>query len=129
MGRLLRETNLTPDLILSSTATRALSTAEAVAEASGYARGVTTSRDLYLAEPAGYLIALSAVPQTCQRVLLVGHNPTMERFLAQMTGTSEELPTAALALIELPIERWDELGPEIRGRLRQVWRPRELETS
>jgi len=36
VGRLLRDKNLTPDLILSSTAKRALDTAEAAAESSGY---------------------------------------------------------------------------------------------
>ena len=47
MGRLLKKEHLVPDIIISSTAIRARSTAEAVAKASGYKGDITFNRSLY----------------------------------------------------------------------------------
>lgn len=127
MGRFLRAEGLVPDLIISSTATRALATAEAVARASGYPGEIQAVRELYLADSATYLSVLAAVPDECRSVLVVGHNPSLERLLEDVTGMAEVLPTAALARIGLPIERWKEFDQGTRGALVAIWRPREVE--
>ena len=54
MGRLLRDENLVPDLIISSTAKRARKTAKLVAEASGYEGEIRLAETLYLAGPEAY---------------------------------------------------------------------------
>jgi hypothetical protein len=36
------------------------------------------------------------------------------------------LPTAALAQVALPIERWQELSEEVEGKLVHLWEPRDL---
>jgi phosphohistidine phosphatase len=56
--------------------------------------------------------------------MIVGHNPGLEELLARMTGESEDMPTAALAHIVLPIDRWRDLDGGIRGTLVALWRPR-----
>ena len=58
------------------------------------------------------------------RVMVVGHNPGCAELVAQLTGQSEEFPTAALAQIELPIDDWPTLGLSTRGRLVQLWTPK-----
>ena len=51
----------------------------------------------------------------------------LEELIALLTGELEPLPTAALAQIALPIERWSALDDTaIRGTLIGVWRPKEL---
>src|SRR4029079_4472733 len=50
MGALLCERGLVPDLIVSSTALRAVATSKAVAEACGYVREIQLVHDLYLAD-------------------------------------------------------------------------------
>jgi phosphohistidine phosphatase len=58
--------------------------------------------------------------------MVVGHNPGMEMLLEELTGETERFPTAALALIRLPINAWSQLNDEIEGDLIGLWVPREL---
>ena len=126
MGALLRKQDLLPDLVLSSPARRARSTAELVIEESGYDGEVEFREKLYSFESGSYLKALSELADTCQRVLVVGHNPAMEELVEALTGEYLPMPTAALAQIELPIERWRDLAGRRSGRLINLWRPKEI---
>jgi phosphohistidine phosphatase len=126
MGRLLRQEDLLPQLIISSTATRALATAEAVAMAGGYEGEIQTTRRLYHAGPESYLAVLRGVADDYDQVMVVGHNPGVEELVDHLTGQAETMSTAALAHIQLPIEQWQELNKEVEGKLVGLWRPREL---
>jgi phosphohistidine phosphatase len=66
--------------------------------------------------------------------LLVGHNPGLHQLVLELTADDEEglrrqvedkLPTAAVALIELPALRWDETVAG-SGTIRELILPREL---
>ena len=127
MGRLLQVEQLVPDLVLSSTARRARETVELVVDACPNAGQVIYVDDLYLAEPQTWIDALGRIDADRVRVLIVGHNPGLELLVGMLTGDEETMPTAALAYIELPIETWSELSVHSIGKLRDVWRPRELE--
>lgn len=127
MGELIRREGLLPDLILCSTAKRARQTADLVAEASAYQGEIQHSRELYAAPPQAYLQALSQLEDQYERVMVVGHNPGLEELLQALTGEMQPLPTAALAQVDLPIESWAELKSLRRGRLVEIWRPKELE--
>jgi phosphohistidine phosphatase len=127
MGRLLREQDLTPDLIVSSPATRALATAEAVAAAFRHVGDIRVAPDLYPGDSSIYARVLREIPEEIRRVLVVGHNPAIERFLGELTRTTEVLPTATVAVVELPLERWKGFTARTRGALKAIWRPREIE--
>ena len=126
MGRLLQDENLLPDLILTSTAKRTRQTVQAMVEAGSYTGKVKARQALYLTGPEAYIEVLRGVPDKYRRVMVVGHNPGLEELLEQLTGTGIILPTAALAQVELPVTQWRELGEETKGKLKGVWRPREL---
>lgn len=126
VGQLLKDQELLPQLILSSTAVRARKTTEAVIQSAGYTGEVRYLDSFYLAEPSVYLDVLKVLTDSLERVMLVGHNPGMEALLQILTGVMEPLPTAALAYIVLPVKRWSELDdPSIQGELVSLWRPRE----
>jgi len=127
MGELLREEQLLPDLVLSSTAARARTTAEIAAREANVAIGVALLPELYLAEPPAYMDALRKLEPSVTRVLVVGHNPGIETLIYRLTGDAEHMPTAALAVCELPIASWSELAAETRGTLSRVFRPKGLE--
>ena len=79
VGRYLKENDLVPDMILSSTARRAQDTARAVAEECGFEKPVDLHQDLYLSDTACYLDILRCLPDDdAKRVLVVGHNPDLE---------------------------------------------------
>ncbi len=126
MGELVREYGLIPDVVISSDAVRARLTAEAVAEAARYAGEILLDPHLYLASPADILPLLKRVRENAETVMIVGHNPGLEQLVEQLTGERQDLPTAALAQIGLPIDQWRDLKLSTRGTLVGLWRPKEL---
>jgi phosphohistidine phosphatase len=126
IGKLLREEDLLPDLILSSTARRARKTAEAVAEASGYSGEIEFSGAFYPGDPSDYIDTLQDAPDGCECIMVVGHNPGLEELLETLTGESAHLTTAALAQVSLPILHWYELDGETEGKLLNLWRAKQL---
>ena len=126
VGELVREYGLIPDIIVSSDAVRAQLTAQAVAEAAGYAGEILLDHRLYLASPADILSLLQTVRENAERIMIVGHNPGLEDLVKQLTGEWQDMPTAALAQIVLPIDRWGDLDLTTRGGLVGHWRPAEL---
>jgi len=128
MGTLVRQQRLTPDVIISSDAVRARMTAEAVAEAAGYAGAIRLEPLLYGAAADDILVVLRAAPEpNAETVMIVGHNPGLEALVRQLTGEPQDLPTAALAQIDLQIDRWRDLNESTNGTLVDLWRPKELE--
>jgi phosphohistidine phosphatase len=125
VGKYLQANNLVPDLILSSTARRAQNTAEAVAETSGFDGEVELYQDLYMSDTASYLDILRCMPDQANRVMVVGHNPVVEELLSLLTDVRENMTTAALAVIDLPITSWQELNEATDCRLQVLWRPRD----
>ena len=128
MGKWIAEQDAVPELILSSTAKRAKSTAKKAAKAMGYEGEIHYDQSLYLAPPDAYLQAVRSYANTQTRVMIVGHNPGLEALIHMMTGTDKALPTAALADIRLDIASWQELQSETTGQLDHLWLPRELFT-
>ena len=126
MGQILYEEDLVPDVILSSTARRARDTADLAADASGFEGEIHYLESFYHAWPSDYLDALRSLSSDIYTAMIVGHNPGMEMLLEMLTGQDERLPTAALALIKLPIENWSQLTDEAEGELLDLWLPRTL---
>lgn len=129
MGKYLRQQDLIPDRILTSSAKRARKTANKVAKSCGYTGKVKKIDAFYDTVPGVYFEVLQALPDKHQRVMIVGHNPTMERLVNHLTGQIERMPTAALAHIELPIQRWDALDLYTKGTLVNLWTPKTLFTD
>lgn len=129
MGKLLKDKNLVPDLILSSTAARASRTAELVAEKCGYKGEILYIQSLYLGEPEAYLEALRDLKEEdggLQTVLVIGHNPGLESLLQTLTDHLDCLPTSAIAHLKVPVRSWGALTPQVIAQLENLWRPRDL---
>ena len=126
MGKLLRQEDLIPDLIVSSAANRALTTARLVADEVDCPQPVVATRDFYHASPDEYIAYLQGVPDENQSVMVVGHNPGMEELVTQLGGGYEVMPTAALAQFELDIASWQDFDAVTVGELMGIWRPKEI---
>lgn len=125
VGDRLRAKSLLPDLIITSDAVRARATAEAAAKTAGYAGDVVLEPALYLATPDAIVTILNNVDDAAATVIIVGHNPGLEDLIAQLTGKHYGMPTAALVLLELPIDRWRDLELAMRATVREHWRPKD----
>jgi phosphohistidine phosphatase len=125
MGEFMRERNIRADLILCSPAERAGQTAALVSVAAGFATAPRFDRRSYEADGPRLLEGLSELEDAARVVLLVGHNPGLEGLLEHLTGQAATMPTAALALVSLDIENWNEIR-EHAGRLEWLVKPKEL---
>ena len=126
MGKVLLKERLVPQLIISSSAARARSTAEKVAKTSHYSGEISVESSLYRAGSSAYLNALRRLTNPYDTVLIVGHNPDVEHLVEILTGNAMTMPTCGLAYVKLSIERWLDLKDDKEGELVKMWRPKEL---
>lgn len=127
MAAWLRLQESVPQIILSSTANRAMTTANIIAEQSGFEGELLEYRQLYMGEPKDYLRLLARVSDEVEVAMVVGHNHGLEHLVEKLTGEWVTLPTAAIAKIDLKIERWLPAENVDDGILLDVWRPKEID--
>lgn len=108
------EQGLSPDLILSSTAVRAVQTAEIAAEAFQAAPRLLQDHDIYLASAETILEVVHILDPGVDVVVLVGHNPGLLDFINLLIDEGsgrESLPTSAYAVVESDGARWEDISP------------------
>jgi len=112
VGRFLTDSGTIPDLILSSTAIRALTTAELAAEAGEWGCEIVTRRDLYASDPERVLDLVRETGNGVDRLLIAGHEPTWSTLVSWLIGGGRvRMPTAAVACLDLPHGDWIDLAP------------------
>ena len=125
MGILLKELRLVPDYIVSSTAKRAVNTSKAVAESCEYGGKISYDSLLYHQASADqYIKVLSVVPDIYVKVLIVGHNPTLENLIEKLTNRIELMKTCSLARMDVEIKSWKDIIYE-RNKINfvNIWHP------
>ena len=123
VGEFLRAQSLVPDLIITSDAVRARTTAQMVATSAGYQGDLVAEPSLYLATPDDAIAVLNGAPDTARSVMIVGHNPGLEDLIAQLTGEHHGLSTAALVHISVPVASWSDLDSTIAASVLDAWKP------
>ncbi len=126
MAQLLVEKGLEPDHVVCSSARRAQQTARQAIKGGPWHCEVTTDDRLYMAAAQDVIEVLRQVPEENARVMVIGHNPGLEELAEALTGEPAELPTAAIAQVELDIETWSDLDLSGLGTMAAVWKPREV---
>ena len=81
MGELLKEAELVPQVIYSSSAVRARQTAEALVTACGFTGEVEYLDSFFMAEAEVYPKRLRKLPDDIERVMVIGHNPGLEALM------------------------------------------------
>ncbi len=127
IGRLIRRKKLQPDVVLSSSAERARQTAALVLESAHLNTELRHDERIYEAGAPRLLEIVSEIDDHANVAMLVGHNPGLEELLEDLTGESRHLPTAALARIELNVEKWDKVR-EGAGRVQWLIKPKDLKS-
>jgi len=112
MGARLHERGVRPDLVLSSPALRARSTARLVAQVIDYpADAIRLEASLYLAAPEEILAVVAAQADAVDCLLVVGHNPGLTELTNLLLPELElaNLPTAGTVVVDCATERWAEV--------------------
>jgi phosphohistidine phosphatase len=133
VGEELRRRKLRFDRVLASPAARVVETIEYFEKGFGEPLRPMFREDIYAASSRGLLSIVQATADSVDRLLLVGHNPGFQDLACVLASAEDPLaaavgehyPTAAFALIELPVPSWAEVGPN-GGRIADFLRPREL---
>lgn len=113
MGKRLRvNKRKIPELIVSSSALRALESAQLLAEAIGHpADKIVIDEALYLATAPELLEILQATDDSCKSVMLVGHNPGLTTLAGLLVKNFDEnIKKAGIVCIRAQKPRWADLS-------------------
>jgi len=128
MGKVIKELDIVPDLIISSPAKRAMDTAKLVAENCKYKKNIEKNPLLYASTLENYIDVISIVSDYHQKVLVVGHNPIIEELVIKFINRMEIIPTCTLVQLSLNIQSWKLLdGLNYKDvNLVRILRPKEM---
>jgi len=128
------ENDIHPDLILCSTAKRAMTTLNLLKKTFGRAPEIVFEDKLYMASARTMLDIATSVTTTCSHVMLIAHNPGLHILALALAeiGQSEpylklidKYPTAALTVLDFDCDDWSKITPG-QGRLRYFITPKSL---
>ncbi|MDJ0791831.1 MAG: histidine phosphatase family protein [Acidimicrobiia bacterium] len=123
MGEALRDLGLVPELVVSSSATRARSTAELARLEGGWDSRLVLDERLYGASVFDTLSVAEEHGTGHERIMLVGHEPTWSLTVHHVTGANVAMRTATCADMELNAVSWSGLM-NAGGQLITLLQPR-----
>jgi len=116
MGEYMQDAGLRPSIVLCSSALRARQTLELLRPTLPKGTMVKVEPRLYTAGSKELLTRIRRLSPAATSVLVVGHNPAMQDLVLGLASNSSEIeairnkfPTAALAVLDAPIDEWRQL--------------------
>lgn len=113
LGLFMKEQDILPDYILSSSSVRTIQTARivmsSVFDTEGRRIDTRFDRSLYLADPGTIISTIREVNEDYENLLVIGHNPGMAELAHHLShGTVKEFPPCTFAVFETTAEGWDD---------------------
>jgi phosphohistidine phosphatase len=114
MGRRLKEKRLTPDIVVSSPAVRALDTCKIICEVLSFNKTkIIENKSLYHASEEEILRVVRSLRDRTgdeeENVLLFGHNPGLTDFANRLLEEKIlNIPTTGIVCAELAIRKWED---------------------
>ncbi len=119
-GVIMSRKGVLPDVILSSPALRAKTTAELAADSFGYKGEILFDRRFYTDDGDFVVDTIMTLPENINRVLIVGHNPMLMDLVYALTSPPKFIQMNPATLVALTLKEceWIGLGP---GKCRFEW--------
>ena len=118
VGERLAKAGVKPDLILSSPAKRARTTAEIIARKLDYKRrNIVVDERLYAVEPEVLLEVIRRLDDGAECVMLFGHNPELTELAHRLSSKISHLPTCAVAELTFDTQSWSRIGKDKPSRV------------
>ena len=112
MGRFLAASRQTPDAVICSPAMRTRRTVALAMEAGGWHCPVRVADALYGEGVDATLAELRKELDAHETILVVGHQPTWQELVERSIGGGQiGFPTACLARVDFPCDRWEDVVP------------------
>ena len=116
MGKLLKKMNIKPDLIISSPAVRALTTAKFIAKEIEYPKSeIVIVENFYMADSIELSDEVSKSDDKYKNIMLFGHNPGITDLLNLLCKENID-NTCSIACIQFEIDSWGEIKSK-KGKL------------
>ena len=113
MGKGLAKREVTPDLILSSPAKRALETAQIIAKKLDYKLAdIVVDEGLYATGADDLLRVIRKVGAKRKSIMLFGHNPELTVLAHRLSSKIAHLPTCAVAEFTFDAKSWAAIGKD-----------------
>lgn len=118
MGKRLHKRNILPDIMISSSAKRARSTAKRIAQELNFSeKQIRLTDSLYHAGPELICSVIRQLPDTAHSVMLFGHNPGLTDFVNQYIDVRiDNIPTCGIVAAKFPVHSWKDIG-NVKGEL------------
>jgi phosphohistidine phosphatase len=115
MGDRLAARGYRPELVISSSANRALTTAMAIADAVGYPPNeIVVEQRIYGIGVTRLIALVQEMAEAVDNVMVFGHNPTMTQIIGHLSSESlDNLPTCGVAQFVFDFDSWAKLGEEL----------------
>lgn len=111
MGKRLAGRKVKPDLLVSSPALRALTTAQLMADELGYERkDIMVDDRLYASSAASLLAIVRELDKSLGSVMLFGHNPEFTELAHRLSAEITNMPTCAVAKFRFDTQTWEDFG-------------------
>ena len=114
MAERLRVHGVALQLVVSSTAVRALQTAQMLMNELPLGKELLTTTDAIYEAPAREIIdQLRQLPEETNTAMMVGHNPGMSSACNYLSKEAlVQMSTLAMVCLELDIDQWDDVYPD-----------------
>ena len=109
-----RDQGYLPELLISSSAIRAFSTALVFAQYLGHAPGAIIMRDeIYDASERTLLYLLQSLKETADTIAIFGHNPGFTEIVRTLApGKISHMVTAGVAVLRFDAAEWSAIKPD-----------------
>jgi len=104
MANILKQKGVFPDVIISSPAQRAKSTAQLIAKELNFTKQIKYNETLYEADINDLFTAIQKIDEPCDIIFLIGHNPSLNMFAKSLVDLKENIPTCGIVEIEVHCE-------------------------
>ena len=110
-GKRLAKRDVKPDLLLSSPALRALTTAQLISEELGFKlKDIVVDDRLYASDADDLLAVIRVLDKKLNRVMLFGHNPEFTDLAHRLSSEIIEMPTCAIVEFNFDTKAWSDVG-------------------
>ena len=110
MAKLLKDKGITSDLILSSPANRAKTTANIIAKELEIENKLLFKENIYESSLSTLINCIKKADNNNHIIFIIGHNPSLNALAYEFVDFDENIPTTGIVEIEFSIDNWKDIS-------------------